>query len=76
MAVQNISESLYVGMCLKIGTPQQVASRRDIRDIVEMLEYNEMLNKPFTAMLSGSRREGLDRVDQTETLCTGQMTTE
>lgn len=53
MAVQNISESVYVEMCLKIGTPQQVASRRDMVDIMEMLENNEMLNKPFTVMLSG-----------------------
>ncbi|XP_011415117.2 uncharacterized protein [Magallana gigas] len=58
MAVQNISESVYVGMCLKIGTPQEVTYRRDIRDIVEMLRNNEMLNKPFTVMLSGSQREG------------------
>ncbi|XP_034333417.2 uncharacterized protein [Magallana gigas] len=58
MAVQNISESVYVGMCLKIGTPQQVASRRDIVDSREMLINNEMLNKPITGMLSGSRREG------------------
>ncbi|XP_052708198.1 uncharacterized protein LOC128183283 [Crassostrea angulata] len=56
MAVQRISESVYVGMCLKIGTPQQVASRRDMVDIVEMLINNEML--PTTVMLSGSRREG------------------
>eukprot|EP00105_Crassostrea_gigas_P035048 XP_019919196.1 PREDICTED: uncharacterized protein LOC105319340 isoform X2 [Crassostrea gigas] len=58
MAVQRISESVYVGICLKIGTQQQVASRRDIRDIAEMLENNEILNKPNTLMLSGSRREG------------------
>nr|XP_034333389.1 uncharacterized protein LOC117691416 [Crassostrea gigas] len=58
MAIQKISESVYMGMCLEIGTPQQVASRRDIRDIVKMLKYNEMLNRPFTVMLSGSRREG------------------
>eukprot|EP00105_Crassostrea_gigas_P002575 XP_011415148.1 PREDICTED: uncharacterized protein LOC105319340 isoform X1 [Crassostrea gigas] len=59
MAVQRISESVYVGMCLKIGTPQQVASRRDIEDILEMLRNNEMLNDPVRRMLSGSRREGL-----------------
>nr|XP_011415117.1 uncharacterized protein LOC105319315 [Crassostrea gigas] len=58
MAVQNISESVYVGMCLKIGTPQQVASRRDIVDIAEMLNNNEMLNNQTRGMLSGSRREG------------------
>ncbi|XP_052708609.1 uncharacterized protein LOC128183574 [Crassostrea angulata] len=58
MAIQKISESVYMGMCLEMGTPQQVASRRDIRDIVEMLKYNKMLNRPFTVMLSGSEREG------------------
>nr|XP_034333390.1 uncharacterized protein LOC117691417 [Crassostrea gigas] len=58
MAIQKISELVYMGMSVKIGTPQQVASRRDTIDIAEMLKYNEMLNKPFTMMLSGSRREG------------------
>ncbi|XP_052708610.1 uncharacterized protein LOC128183575 [Crassostrea angulata] len=58
MATQKISESVYMGMCLEIGTPQQVASRRDIRDIAEMLMFSEMLNRRFTVMLSGSRREG------------------
>nr|XP_011416501.3 uncharacterized protein LOC105320313 isoform X1 [Crassostrea gigas] len=58
MAVRSISESVYVGMCLKMGTPQQVASRRDIVDIKEMLENNEMMKNPSRVMLSGSRREG------------------
>eukprot|EP00105_Crassostrea_gigas_P009475 XP_011424439.1 PREDICTED: uncharacterized protein LOC105326238 [Crassostrea gigas] len=58
MAVQRISESVYVGICLKIGTQQQVTYRRDIRDIAEMLVNNGVLNKPNTVMLSGSRREG------------------
>eukprot|EP00105_Crassostrea_gigas_P020288 XP_011439031.1 PREDICTED: uncharacterized protein LOC105336423 [Crassostrea gigas] len=58
MAVQRISESVYVGMCLKIGTQQQVTNRRDIQDIKEMLINNEMLNEPTIVMLSGSHREG------------------
>ncbi|XP_052710800.1 uncharacterized protein LOC128185176 [Crassostrea angulata] len=58
MSVQKISESLYVGLCLKIGTPQQVASRRDIQDIEDMLTNNGVINKQMTTMLSGSRREG------------------
>ncbi|XP_052708191.1 uncharacterized protein LOC128183278 [Crassostrea angulata] len=58
MAVQRISESVYVGICLKIGTQQQVTYRRDIQDIAEMLKNNEILNKQNTVMLSGSRREG------------------
>eukprot|EP00105_Crassostrea_gigas_P003596 XP_011416501.2 PREDICTED: uncharacterized protein LOC105320313 isoform X1 [Crassostrea gigas] len=58
MAVRSISESVYVGMCLKMGTPKQVASRRDIVDLREMLEYNKMMKETSTAMLSGSKREG------------------
>nr|XP_034328047.1 uncharacterized protein LOC105319340 [Crassostrea gigas] len=58
VAIQNISESVYVGMCLKIGTPQQIASRRDVMDIADMLKNNEMLSKQSSVMLSGSRREG------------------
>ena len=33
MALQTISESVYVGLCFKIGTPQQVAISRDVADI-------------------------------------------
>ncbi|XP_052708195.1 uncharacterized protein LOC128183280 [Crassostrea angulata] len=58
MAVQRISESVYVGICLKIGTPQQVTYRRDIQDIADMLNNNEMLKTPITLMISGSNREG------------------
>ncbi|XP_011455268.3 uncharacterized protein [Magallana gigas] len=52
--VQKISESVYVGICHKIGTPQQVASRRDIIDIWELLKNQY----PARLMMSGSRREG------------------
>nr|XP_034325941.1 uncharacterized protein LOC117689300 [Crassostrea gigas] len=55
MDVQIVSESVYVGMCIKIGTPQQVASRRDIVDIRELL-INQ--NDVGRSMRSGSRREG------------------
>nr|XP_034332006.1 uncharacterized protein LOC117691059 [Crassostrea gigas] len=58
MSVQKISESLYVGLCLKIGTPQQVASRRDIVDIEDMFTNNGILHNQMTIMLSGSQREG------------------
>nr|XP_011453837.2 uncharacterized protein LOC105346813 [Crassostrea gigas] len=57
--VQNISESVYEDMCLKIGTPQQVAFRRDMEDIAEMLTNIGMLkNRRSLRMLSGSEREG------------------
>nr|XP_022298618.1 uncharacterized protein LOC111107630 [Crassostrea virginica] len=55
MAVQTISESVYVGLCLKIGTPQQVAIRRDVVDIKELLEHKVTST---VKMDSGSRREG------------------
>nr|XP_022298644.1 uncharacterized protein LOC111107652 [Crassostrea virginica] len=55
MAVQTISESVYVGLCLKIGTPQQVAIRRDVVDIKELLKHKLTST---VEMVSGSRREG------------------
>ncbi|XP_052702565.1 uncharacterized protein LOC128179105 [Crassostrea angulata] len=55
MDVQTMSESVYVGMCIKIGTPQQVASRRDIWDIRELLRNQHGVQR---SMRSGSRREG------------------
>nr|XP_022340597.1 uncharacterized protein LOC111135131 [Crassostrea virginica] len=58
MAVQTISESVFVGLCLKIGTSQQVAIRRDVYDIFELLENKVTRNKQTFVMISGSRREG------------------
>ena len=59
MALQTISESLYVGLCLEVGTSQQVAIRRDVRDIMEILEHKVTgtCNNAH-GMLSGSQREG------------------
>ena len=56
MALQTISESVYVGLCLEIGTLEQVAIRRDVTDINELLrkEAEEMI----VWMQSGSKREG------------------
>nr|XP_022297498.1 uncharacterized protein LOC111106909 [Crassostrea virginica] len=58
MALQTISESVYVGLCLKIGTPQQVAIRRDLVDIDELLEQKVTSTDYRVKMESGSRREG------------------
>ncbi|XP_022344011.2 uncharacterized protein LOC111137061 [Crassostrea virginica] len=57
MALQTLSESVYVGLCLKIGTSQQVAIRRDVWDIQELLEH-KVKKSQIALMLSGSRREG------------------
>ena len=58
MAVQTISESVYVGLCLKIGTPQQVAIRRNVVDIVELLNRKVNSTDYCVKMVSGSQREG------------------
>nr|XP_011448995.2 uncharacterized protein LOC105343365 [Crassostrea gigas] len=55
--VQKMSESVYVWMCRGIGTPQEVASRRDIVDIRELLS-NQLDRVGWRLMTSGSRREG------------------
>ena len=58
MSLQKISESVYVGLCLKIGTPQQVAIRRDVVDITELLEHKVARTEEYVTMRSGSDREG------------------
>nr|XP_022340888.1 uncharacterized protein LOC111135263 [Crassostrea virginica] len=58
MALQTISESMYVGLCLKIGTPQLVAIRRDVADVRELLSNIKARTDHFVVMLSGSQREG------------------
>lgn len=65
MAAENISESVFVGLCLKIGTSKQVASRRDMMDISEKLEHNVLLYNQPKQMISGSMRDGF-RLDGTD----------
>nr|XP_022298636.1 uncharacterized protein LOC111107644 [Crassostrea virginica] len=63
MALQTVSESVYVGLCLKIGTPQQVAIRREVVDINELLERKVKRSDQSVRMVSGSRREGFTLKD-------------
>nr|XP_034303464.1 uncharacterized protein LOC117681753 [Crassostrea gigas] len=56
--IQHMSESLFVGMCEKVGTSQQVAIRRETEDIREMVGRRVTPNDGIIAMMSGSRREG------------------
>ena len=58
MALQTLSESVYVGMCLKIGTPQQVSNRREVTDIYELLLHKVAKTDQYNFMESGSKREG------------------
>ncbi|XP_078337424.1 uncharacterized protein LOC144626677 [Crassostrea virginica] len=63
MALQTISESVYVGLCLKIGTPQLVAIRRDVVDITESLDHKVARLDQLVLMKSGSQREGFRFLD-------------
>ncbi|XP_052711984.1 uncharacterized protein LOC128186240 [Crassostrea angulata] len=55
--MQHVSESMFVGLCDIVGTSQEVAIRRETRDIKEMVERRVKPNGTIV-MLSGSRREG------------------
>ena len=58
MTLQRISEAVFVGLCYKIGTSHQVAIRRDIVDIQELVEHNVARTERSVTILSGSQREG------------------
>ncbi|XP_062582340.1 uncharacterized protein LOC134244082 [Saccostrea cucullata] len=56
--IPRLSEVLYVGLCRKIGTPTEVAIRRDVLDMEEMIMkpvYNQI---GYVMVESGSYREG------------------
>ncbi|XP_056016609.1 uncharacterized protein LOC125673972 [Ostrea edulis] len=56
--IQNMSESMFVGLCRKVGTSQQVAMRRDVTDIAEMVKNKTITSTLIMVMTSGSYREG------------------
>ncbi|XP_052712327.1 uncharacterized protein LOC128186547 [Crassostrea angulata] len=59
--IQHMSESVFGGLCLILGTSQQVAIRRETTDIEEMVLRELGRRTDFTdfyVMLSGSRKEG------------------
>ena len=58
MDLQNISCSMYMGLCRKLGTQEEVASRRKMDELVEHFTSSPSLD--WTLMKSGSRREGFD----------------
>ncbi|XP_061178409.1 uncharacterized protein LOC133187055 [Saccostrea echinata] len=57
-AIEHISESVFVGLCRKVGTSQLVAMRRDMMDISEMMKNHVSKGDNISMMLSGSQREG------------------
>ncbi|XP_062569347.1 uncharacterized protein LOC134231401 [Saccostrea cucullata] len=52
-----MSESVFVGLCHVVGTSQQVAIRRDMMDIEDILSNKASIDS-FSRMTSGSHREG------------------
>lgn len=53
-----VSEYLYVGLCIYIGTPTEVTIRREVIDMKEKIINLVRRNEHFISMLSGSFREG------------------
>ncbi|XP_052673380.1 uncharacterized protein LOC128155620 [Crassostrea angulata] len=56
--MQHMSESVFQGLCLIMGTSQQVAIRREISDMKEVVRRVATTNNKSTLMFSGSLREG------------------
>ncbi|XP_056016573.1 uncharacterized protein LOC125675336 [Ostrea edulis] len=56
--IQHTSESVFMGLCRTVGTSQQVAMRRDLIDIAEMVRNKVMTSNQGIMMSSGSHREG------------------
>lgn len=60
--MQHMSESVFGGLCLIVGTSQQVAIKGETTDIEEMVLRELARRNDFTnnlyMMLSGSRKEG------------------
>lgn len=54
-----MSESMFMVLCEIVGTSEQVAIRRETRDIWEIVEKKVTKNNGIIRMLSGSIREGL-----------------
>ncbi|XP_052683592.1 uncharacterized protein LOC128163941 [Crassostrea angulata] len=53
-----VSEAIYVGLCGYIGTPTDVAVRREVIDMAEMIEIPVQVDDGMRKMESGSCREG------------------
>ncbi|XP_062619057.1 uncharacterized protein LOC134280633 [Saccostrea cucullata] len=56
--IPRLSEVLYVGLCGKIGTPTEVAIRRDVMDMEEMIRKPVQMYIGCRYIDSGSYREG------------------
>lgn len=73
MAVENLSESVYVGLCNEIGTPQQARYRRDMLDIEEII-MNKVSHDYLIKKMERVLEKGSGFLGQTSILCSGQLT--
>nr|XP_022310281.1 uncharacterized protein LOC111115736 [Crassostrea virginica] len=55
---QHLCESVFVRLCQIVGTSVQVTIRREVVDMVEMVDRRVADNDDVIVMLSGSMREG------------------
>ncbi|XP_062608659.1 uncharacterized protein LOC134270457, partial [Saccostrea cucullata] len=57
--IQHLSESVFVGLCHKVGTSQQVTMRRELLDMDEMVKNQVIFTSEKTiTIISGSFKEG------------------
>lgn len=63
--MKNMSRALYAGMCLKIGTAQQIGFRREIADTDELLTNQADRSTAMKKVESGSHKEGF-RLDESD----------
>ena len=66
MSLKTLSESVYVELCLKLGTPQQVVFRRKTADIKELFENQITKIDHSITRKGGSQREGFQLEDSDE----------
>ncbi|XP_062608628.1 uncharacterized protein LOC134270419 [Saccostrea cucullata] len=58
LGIQHLSESVFVGLRRIVGTSQQVAMRREILEMDEVIQDQAFLSDKFKLITSGSYREG------------------
>nr|XP_034326502.1 uncharacterized protein LOC117689439 [Crassostrea gigas] len=58
VGMQRISETVFVMMCQRVGTSQELVIRREVIDIKEVVEKRVTPNNGVIQMMSGSSREG------------------
>ncbi|XP_062606317.1 uncharacterized protein LOC134268135 [Saccostrea cucullata] len=61
--LQCMSESVFVGLSYKFGTSEQLAMRRDVVDVTEILVNRVRSRLDYSIRVSGSQREGIRQMN-------------